>query len=1256
MKWIDAYDLSKIWAGRRDCQQTLPILARKLIRAHSNSIKSIHFPGGENVLIGGWDGILEVTEETEYLPMGTSCWEFGANQKVKDKADKDYEKRSNNSLGCNPSESTYIFVTPRLWKAGAKWAEEKRKEGIWKDVRVYNSEILEEWIEISPTVGAWLAKHIGKYPVNQLQPTDDFWEEWSSGEKYKMNAEILLGGRDKEKETVIELINKPGISAIKSLSESESLAFIIACFKGSNNEEDFFSRSIIVNNKEAFRELCIQNKPLILIPRFDDLDVVNSALQKKHTVIVPLGAEATENWGNKIELPKIERDSFVSALKNMGIPEELAEKYSLESARNITILRRQLGFNKTLPEWALPENVSDIIPALIVGKWNENFENDKKIISKIANDTYENYIRKLSKWMYKKDAPILKIGNIWRLTSPWDSWTNVSEKLMGNDFESLVNAVFEVLSEINPSFELPSEKRYLAQIYGKNWAHSKEIREGLIQSLILTSIFGKKSNCNLPIDAEIWVDNIVEKLLQDEDPNLWKSFNDIMPEIAEASPTKFLEYVKKYISVENSPIIKLFDEDPGLLQSHSYYFGLLWALESLAWFPRYLLDVSIILAKLSVLDPGGSWSNRPIHSLSQIFKSWHYQTLAKYTERIQVLKVLAKREPEVAWELLMGILPDSRHDTASFTQKTRWRMFEVETKLPVTYKEIYDTYSEVVDLLISICDFGGDKMSQLIDKSDSLSTYNRDKILSFIGESISKIKHDKQLLWHECRKKLYEHRSYPDADWALPESELNGYQKLYEKLMPENEIDSVMWMFETFRPEFPEGFDHTKDSYEEHEKIIHKKRVDALTEIYRKHGIEKIIELLESVENAKIFGDILAYVVDNEDESIRLCKLLETDLEYSFIQSYILRKTQMNGINWAFQMFGKLKDLGFKNSSLTRLLIPLNQTCEVWDFINSKNQEIIQEYWKNVIPRFYRGTTDEKIYGLMKLVEHDRYISAVHMCSHFVTEVSSDLIMDILKKAATKKSEEMGTLEPYAVNKLFKTMDIRQDIGLNNMVTMEWLYLPILASYDNEHKPKRLYNELSTNPEFFMEVLKYVYKPENDTTEQFDDLSEEQVQNRAKYAWRLFESWNTIPGVNVEGKINYEFLEKWVNDIRELATKHGRLDVADIQIGKILAKYPEEQEKIWPPEEICEIIEIIDSEELNDSFYIAILNKNGMISRGVLEGGDIERKHAKYYSELADEYMTRYPNVTRIFEKLSKRYLEDAKKRDEEVERSKLEY
>jgi hypothetical protein len=270
MKWIDSTDL-RAWANRRDCQETLPLLARKLIRATSNSITSIKFPAGESVLLGGWDGILEVVDGTEYIPTGSSLWEFGASVDPKGKADGDYKKRTENPLGYNPKDSTFVFVTPRLWQNGDEWIKEKMAEGKWKDIKVYNSEFLEEWIDEAPTVGAWLAiKHLHKFP-DGVQSTDDFWNEWSAGGKVQLNPDLLLGGRKKEQDKLIQNSKISEIIPVQGISRDETIAFVAACFKDNAAlEEDFFARSIIVDNIDAFRKLSVLSKPLILIPRFED--------------------------------------------------------------------------------------------------------------------------------------------------------------------------------------------------------------------------------------------------------------------------------------------------------------------------------------------------------------------------------------------------------------------------------------------------------------------------------------------------------------------------------------------------------------------------------------------------------------------------------------------------------------------------------------------------------------------------------------------------------------------------------------------------------------------------------------------------------------------------------------------------------------------------------------------------------------------------------------------------------------------------
>ena len=209
---------------------------------------------------------------------------------------------------------------------------------------------------------------------------------------------------------------------------------------------------------------------------------------------------------------------------------------------------------------------------------------------------------------------------------------------------------------------------------GKERKYSGWIREGITQSLILISIYGEKLDFDLPITAKTWVDNLVRRVLDSNDLLVWRSIRGVLPLLSEASPDAFLEEVENNISQESSAIISLFDEEPGLINPISYHSDLLWALENLAWFPEYLPRTAIVLAELSAVDPGGSTVNRPINSLSEIFKTWHYQTLANFEQRMSVLKLLTRKQPEVAWKLLLRMLPIN-HESAMFTHQMRWRMF-----------------------------------------------------------------------------------------------------------------------------------------------------------------------------------------------------------------------------------------------------------------------------------------------------------------------------------------------------------------------------------------------------------------------------------------------------------------------------------------------------------------------------------------------------------------------------------------------------
>jgi hypothetical protein len=121
------------------------------------------------------------------------------------------------------------------------------------------------------------------------------------------------------------------------------------------------------------------------------------------------------------------------------------------------------------------------------------------------------------------------------------------------------------------------------------------------------------------------------------------------------------------------------------------------------------------------------------------------------------------------------------------------------------------------------------------------------------------------------------------------------------------------------------------------------------------------------------------------------------------------------------------------------------------------------------------------------------------------------------------------------------------------------------------------------------------YKSENkdEGEDKETDLSVEQIQNRAMSTYQLLNSWDSIPGVSEQGDIDSNRLESWIGKSIKMAEKDGRLEPADINIGQMLSKYPETSDKNWPPNEICNIHQKLNSETINRNFSIATFNKRG---------------------------------------------------------------
>ena len=255
------------------------------------------------------------------------------------------------------------------------------------------------------------------------------------------------------------------------------------------------------------------------------------------------------------------------------------------------------------------------------------------------------------------ESPIALKNRTWAINERKELWHILGSRLFDDNLDVYKQCAVAVLTERDPRFDLPPEERYAASIHGKVLKYSSHLRKGLAESLALIGSEPEAlSNCSTN-KPEIIATLTIREIFADSDWVLWGSLDNLLPLLAEAAPTEFLDVVEAALQQTPCPFDKLFSQEGHGITGGNYLTGLLWALETLAWDEQYLVRVSVILGELASHDPGGNWSNRPSNSLTTIFLPWLPQTIAPIDKRKVALQTLQKEFPEIAWGLLLSLLP-----------------------------------------------------------------------------------------------------------------------------------------------------------------------------------------------------------------------------------------------------------------------------------------------------------------------------------------------------------------------------------------------------------------------------------------------------------------------------------------------------------------------------------------------------------------------------------------------------------------------
>jgi hypothetical protein len=1209
----------------------------------------IAMPGGDSVNIPGWDGVTSVEKGNAWVPTGLSYWELGTSNKPLTKATGDYKKRLKELSVEERAQSTFVFVTSRRWPSKATWQAKVRSQNEWANVLVWDADDLEAWLETSATTSLWQGIQLG-IAGHGIDSVENYWYHWRRQSNPVMTAAALFTGREKAFDKLREHIQKRKESiGVIADSQSEAVAFVCAYLI----KEGYSQRAACVTSEEGW-QFTDSNTGIELIVITNNQLGNHRSSRNGISVIIPLaagdesfnliGIGVTAANEEVVELKRPKPDEFEKALLDIGLASSDAARYSRTLGRSWTVFRRTYASNPTIrkPSWVDQSNSSTLQILTLVGAWNGASNGDSECIAEIANKPYEDIENELIELAALDDAPVLKIGSLWKAKAPLELLPLMAPRLSSallSRFFLIARSVFE---KPDPVLELEEDKRWMASIYGKVREHSGVVLDAMADSIAKLGYFSDNSNVDIgKVGSD--VRNFISQLLKEADEERWLSVSSYLRSFAEAAPDEFLTALQSSLQNPEKSVLRLLTET-----QHSGTFGrcwhanLLWALELVAWYPSRLNRVANILAQLSLVELKGNWGNTPFNSLVSLFRPWYPQTAASVEIRLRVVTEVVDQNPEIGWRLLLALTPQ-HHDAASPNAKPKWRDDDAGAGGGVTHGEYNQFVLAVGNMLLEQARNDAPRIVELVPIIDRLDTVFRDAVIRLVSSAIQYCDEDKELIRTAVREFLSWENSFNQQGEKHDRFSADALRPMFDILATDNLIIRHAWIFSNGRINLPEGRD---EDYKEADIARAELRAMATREIYEKHGWLGIEKLAKRSSDSRLIGwELVKEPFERNDLIHWLCQW-SLNSQASALDSLtcgvlhaVPRADCIAFLSLCIQQFIQLTAPA---STIANFLINAPQEMPLWQLVEELQQEIQIHFWSSARPSYIYAGGNDLVFCIERLLEAERPRTAISAMGDKFEGLPSELLIQTLNNLAIGQEPDAQIPASWHISQMFKVLSLRQ-LPPSDLVRLEFAYYEILQ-HDDYGTPN-LMAEIWRSPEFFMELMCLAYKPRNSEQEPIS----ESMQGVAQTAGTILYSGRGVPGMKLDGDIDSDLFFAWVNQVREFAKEKDRLIVTDLKIGEWLSDWPcEKNIELWPHPVISELLDQEGCDDIRRGFYTGVHNAKGVSSRSPYDGGDQERKIAQTFRTFASRWENSKPNVATIIESLAKSYEWEAKHYDED--------
>ena len=1235
-----------VWANTAAARPLFPELIRRLLAA-TPGITAIEVRAGDGSDLGGWDGSAE-SDGTSFLPKGSLRFEFGVNKKVKAKADEDWAKR----ITTKRQPTKFVFATPRRWSDAQQWAEDRRAEKKFADVRVLDGDTLEGWLQQTPAVHHWISEQMGRRPA-EARTSESWWDRFSAATTHELPLALFVAGRDEQASALKGLLREsPRAISVRSEWRDDVLAFVHAVNTQAIAEDPETAPLVVVDTAETFARIAQEPGRVTLVPMFEKADVGLATAHGHHVILLvddSLGSSSRPD----IDLPRLDRRASADAFQAAQVEFRDAKRFAAHARRNLQAFVRSISKDPRFarPAWAEPPLADQLARLLLVGTWTMS-DADMGLLGKLLDKSTDD-IEALLHLVSGSDPVFRRTGDHWAVTSPREAFDVLAPTLAGRPklLERWIAAAHEVLSEPDPVLDLTEDERPYAGIHGVQRRFSATLRKGVARGIALLGALGDDftlpDGTSLAESAASLVNRLLDAANADATGRGWQDLCDVLPLLAEGAPQEFVDALQLDLARPEPVVVILFaepDDSASPLGRFSLHTHLLWAIENLCWSADHLLDGIRALARLAQIDPGGRTANRPAASLATVLCGWVNNTSASHKQRVAGVELVRDQAPEICWKLVLELLP-SQHGVSFPPHHPYARRWMPSAQgVPMAVWAAFT--SSIVDIGLELVAQRPSRIGKLVELIGNVPATDRDKImaeLDRIASTDSELTPENRLeLWEQLRKTIGHHSRFPDAQWSFGADTLSKLQAVATKLEPSDDPKRLAYLFD-WHPDVPGLPD---DDYVARDQKVEELRrealisltepglaMDAVTEVARQAPVPSHLGFTLASLPAVTFADVLPWLSAadaalNAAGSAWVTRRLQDDQAATWLEACLSNA----------DLTGPARELFLRSVPVAR---------DFWTVVE-KRKDDGDFWWSNVYPRFVTADDIEDV--VAGFVAHGRPWAALEVLSYVTRDRAEDngqkqpipsaLIIETLDAAIRSEygAADVSNMTSYYIGRLLDALDA-DNADEQTMARFEFAFFRLL---EHTRQPKVLYTALANQPEFFVDLAKRVYRGKNEPPREQDD----NAAQLARQAWWVLNGWTGFPGRSAGGEIDPAVLVEWVKTARLLLSESDRADIGDELIGQTFAHAPAGEDGIWPPEPIRDLLELIGSQELENGVILGRFNSRGVTTRGAYEGGKQERELAATYRAWGQAVKSKSPRTARILRALADDYDRDARRHD----------